>query len=79
MNGCFWHGHPGCKYFVVPKTRAEWWINKISTTIDRDKRIYKELQELNWNVIIIWECQLKSGKKENSLSDLLFTIGGKYE
>ncbi|MBD0333743.1 MAG: DNA mismatch endonuclease Vsr [Chitinophagaceae bacterium] len=30
VHGCFWHGHKDCKYFVVPKTRTEWWMNKIA-------------------------------------------------
>lgn len=39
VNGCFWHGHENCKYFVIPKTRTDWWINKINQTKDRDKHI----------------------------------------
>jgi len=32
INGCFWHGHEGCRYFVIPKTRTEWWLHKIKDT-----------------------------------------------
>ena len=31
INGCFWHGHNGCRKFVLPKTNTEWWLNKIKT------------------------------------------------
>jgi len=59
INGCFWHGHEGCKYFVVPKTRTEWWLEKIKKTKERDQKNYKILSETNWKVIVIWECELK--------------------
>lgn len=39
INGCFWHGHEGCKYFVVPKTRTEWWIDKIQKNKERDFKV----------------------------------------
>lgn len=61
INGCFWHGHEGCKYFVYPKTRQEWWFNKISKTKKRDLSNIEELTKLGWNVKVIWECELKKG------------------
>lgn len=62
VHGCFWHGHEDCKYFVVPKTRTEWWLNKIETNKKKDKENECELLKNNWKVIIVYECQLK---KEN--------------
>jgi DNA mismatch endonuclease (patch repair protein) len=59
VNGCFWHGHKGCKYFVLPKTKSEWWRVKIEETINRDNKILKELKEHGWNSLVIWECELK--------------------
>ena len=59
INGCFWHGHKGCRYFVLPKTRTEWWLQKISGTQNRDHEAKTELEKLGWEVIIIWECELK--------------------
>lgn len=59
VNGCFWHGHKNCKYFVIPKTRTEWWLNKINNNIDRDKQKRAELKKAGWKVIDIWECELK--------------------
>ena len=59
INGCFWHGHKGCKYFVVPKTRTEFWANKINTNIKNDKKNRRLLKKMGWKVMCYWECQLK--------------------
>lgn len=74
VNGCFWHGHKGCKYFVLPKTRTEWWQDKIEETIKRDNKKMKELKERGWNSLVIWECELKTEKRNTSLKNILFTI-----
>jgi DNA mismatch endonuclease (patch repair protein) len=73
VNGCFWHGHEGCKYFVIPKTRTKWWIEKINKTKRRDHTNYKKLSESNWKVIVIWECELKNNP-ENRLEKLIKEI-----
>jgi DNA mismatch endonuclease (patch repair protein) len=70
INGCFWHGHKNCKYSVSPKTNVKYWNQKIEQNIQRDKLNYKKLKLDNWNVIIIWECQLKKDKRENTLYKL---------
>lgn len=70
VNGCFWHGHQNCKYFVIPKTRTEWWKAKIYATQQRDDENYIKLKKLGWNVIVVWECQLKKDK-EKRLEELL--------
>ena len=70
INGCFWHGHKGCKYFKMPETRTEWWKNKIFETKKRDERKYMELKKSEWKVLIIWECEIKH-KKEQILESLL--------
>lgn len=71
VNGCFWHGHKNCKYFVVPKTRTEWWLNKIKGNISNDQKASKALKKERWKVIIIWECRLKSAKIKKTLNSLL--------
>jgi DNA mismatch endonuclease (patch repair protein) len=71
VNGCFWHGHDDCKYFVIPKTRADWWLSKIEKTKHNDVRNYMKLNEEGWNIIIIYECELKRDKKENTLNNIL--------
>ena len=74
VNGCFWHGHSNCKYFVMPKSNIEFWQQKISRTIVRDNEAYENLYELGWNVLIIWECQLKKKQREKSLEYLYYNI-----
>ena len=59
VNGCFWHKHEGCKYFVWPKSNIEFWKNKLNKNCDRDKVTYSKLKQLGWNVVIVWECELK--------------------
>jgi DNA mismatch endonuclease, patch repair protein len=71
VRGCFWHGHKYCKYFVVPKTKTEWWLSKINYNISNDTKTENALQEKGWNIINIWECELKPGKRDNTLSWLL--------
>lgn len=70
VHGCFWHGHQDCKYFVVPKTRTEWWLNKITRNRDNDKKAIAKIQELGWKSIEIWECQLKGNNVTKSLEKL---------
>lgn len=70
VNGCFWHGHEGCRYFVVPKTNTEFWVNKIETNKQRDIRKINDLQALGWKVIIVWECELKKHRFLDSMNNL---------
>ena len=74
VNGCFWHGHQGCRYFVVPKTNTDFWMNKIDTNRIRDQKKISELEAMGWKVIVIWECELKPGKQDDTLSDLLIQL-----
>lgn len=71
IHGCFWHGHTNCKYFVVPKTRTQWWLDKINRNKANDEKAVKALRKEGWEVIKIWECRLKSEKKERTLLALL--------
>jgi DNA mismatch endonuclease (patch repair protein) len=75
IHGCFWHGHEGCKYFVVPKTRTDWWNNKIMRTIELDKENYAKLSDLGWRIITVFECELKSHKIETTFLNILDLIG----
>lgn len=70
INGCFWHGHKNCKYFVVPKTRTNWWLNKINGNISNDKRKIRLLRNNHWKVAVLWECQLKPKKILRTLDKL---------
>jgi len=64
VHGCFWHRHENCKYATTPKTRKEFWENKFSANKKRDQKILKEIKNLGWKSIIIWECQLKGDMKK---------------
>ena len=77
VNGCFWHGHKDCRYFVVPKTNTDFWLKKINTNIERDKCKQEALKELGWNVIVVWECELKKQSRDitlNSIANLLKVV-----
>lgn len=71
VNGCFWHGHEGCKYYVVPKTRTEWWRTKINRNVVKDLTSRESLTSNGWKVVEIWECDLKKVKIETTLTNLL--------
>ena len=74
VNGCFWHGHEGCQYYVLPKTRTDYWRAKIERNKERDFKERLELKHLGWHVIQIWECQLKPKEREATLKALAYTI-----
>jgi DNA mismatch endonuclease (patch repair protein) len=74
IHGCFWHGHEECKYYVVPKTRTEWWLNKINGNINNDTKSEESLKALGWNIIKIWECELKKTTAEDTLSHLISNL-----
>ena len=70
VNGCFWHKHEGCRYFVWPKNNAEFWKEKITKNVERDERNEAILRQSGWKVIIVWECQLKPALREETLRKL---------
>ena len=70
VNGCFWHGHEECRYFVHPQNNAEFWETKINANIERDRKKEAQLSELGWRVTTIWECQLKPKVREETLQKL---------
>jgi DNA mismatch endonuclease (patch repair protein) len=74
VNGCFWHGHKGCKYYTVPKTNTEFWVNKVKRNQERDAKVRHELAAMGWYSITIWECELKPAKRESTLRSLAFTL-----
>ncbi len=73
VHGCFWHRHPGCKYAYTPKSRIEFWQKKFNENIDRDCKVQKELEDIGWRILVVWECELKdmetlANKLDNFLS-----------
>jgi DNA mismatch endonuclease (patch repair protein) len=63
VHGCFWHRHKGCKRATMPKTKTDWWSDKFSKNVARDKKNICELKKLDWHVIVVWECELKELEK----------------
>ncbi len=74
VNGCFWHGHKGCKHFVIPKTNTDFWTNKISKNQRHDSDVQRKLAKMGWHCIVIWECELKGEKQNTTLQSLAFTL-----
>ena len=75
VNGCFWHGHEGCKYYRLPKSNIEFWEQKIKNNVFRDGRNENELKSLGWRVIRVWECDIrKVTGREEYLQHLYDTI-----
>lgn len=71
IHGCFWHGHEGCRYFVIPKTKTKWWQDKINGNIQNDNKNISLIREMGWKVLTVWECDLKSDKREKTLEALM--------
>ena len=63
VHGCFWYRHTGCKDCTTPKTNKKYWTEKFNKNIKRDKYVQDELKQLGWNVIVIWQCELKDQDK----------------
>ena len=76
VNGCFWHGHEGCKYFVPPKTNTELWYAKFKYNQERDERNYQKLRDLGWRILIVWECEIRHGDPQIALEKLIRNIRG---
>lgn len=74
VNGCFWHGHEGCKYFVPPKTNTEFWYAKFKYNQERDERNYQKLRDLGWRILIVWECEIRHGDADKRLERLVEEI-----
>jgi DNA mismatch endonuclease (patch repair protein) len=74
VHGCFWHGHKNCKYATIPKTRTEWWTQKIDRNKELDKINTAKLRKLGWKVIILHECKLKPTAVEHTFKALLKSI-----
>ena len=70
VHGCFWHGH-NCPAGKLPETRKNFWEKKITENIERDKRNKKELENLGWNVLTIWQCELKNKNIRNETMEKL--------
>lgn len=73
VHGCFWHKHD-CGRFVWPKSNPDYWRTKIEGNVARDARHRAELEAAGWRVLIVWECELKTDRREKTLDHLYQTI-----
>ena len=74
IHGCFWHGHKGCKFYTIPKTNTEFWQSKVARNRQRDQEVWRQLEAKGWFVIIVWECQLKKAKFQETIESVATEI-----
>ena len=72
IDGCFWHGHEGCKYYRLPKTNIDFWRNKIAMNIARDHANGVDLRHAGWKVIRVWECDIRTKAKQEAALESLY-------
>lgn len=72
VNGCFWHGHEGCKYFRLPKSNVEFWKEKIERNIERDRESMQALLDLGWKLIRVWECELRNKANREAILNKIY-------
>jgi DNA mismatch endonuclease (patch repair protein) len=60
VHGCYWHRHEGCRYAYSPKSNTRFWQSKFEANVARDRRAASALEELGWNVLVIWECETRN-------------------
>ena len=76
VHGCFWHRHPDCPYATTPATRPEFWQEKFRSTVERDKRQHRQLQDRGWRVAVIWECALGRKTADAAVARLVRWLPG---
>ena len=80
LHGCFWHRHPGCSNTRLPKSNVEFWEKKLSQNVFHDSEVYKQLTQLGWEYLIIWECEMKKSNRTSLEKRIhLFMDGDKYD
>ena len=72
IDGCFWHGHEGCKHSHLPQTRVDFWRNKINTNKLRDRQNDTDLTNAGWRVIRLWECEISNKASQVEALDALY-------
>lgn len=68
VQGCFWHGHK-CHLFKMPSTRTEFWRDKITSNVTRDRKNLAACRKLGWKSLVVWECAIK-GKTQLPAEEL---------
>ena len=63
VHGCFWHRHPGCAKATLPKSRRDFWIPKLAANRHRDLVTQAEAENLGWDTLVVWECELRDPER----------------
>ena len=74
VHGCFWHGHKDCPNYTVPKTHTDFWTAKIARNQERDQETWRRLEAKGWYVLIVWECELKKARFDDTMKYVASTI-----
>jgi DNA mismatch endonuclease (patch repair protein) len=74
VHGCFWHGHENCEAAILPASNVDYWEKKVLSNRIRDVQHTQQLQMLGWNIITVWECELKIYKRKQTLEQLFAEI-----
>ena len=74
VNGCFWHAHDGCKWFIPPKSNVDFWNKKFEYNKMRDRNNYEKLNQMGWNILIIWECKIRHEDPQIILNELVIFL-----
>ena len=74
IHGCFWHGHENCIAAKLPTSNIDYWTKKVTSNVIRDSQNIQSLKEAGWNIIVIWECELKVKNRDKRLELLVLEI-----
>ena len=76
VHGCFWHRHQGCSIATTPKSNTDFWNEKFDRNTARDQLVLHQLEQIDWKVIIVWECELSSPRRARQTGDRIAGILG---
>ncbi|HTI60391.1 very short patch repair endonuclease [Mucilaginibacter sp.] len=74
VHGCFWHGHQNCKRSILPESNKEYWLNKIERNTLRDRTNNQKLSSIDWNVITVFECELRASRIEHTIENVIAAL-----
>ena len=70
INGCFWHAHEGCKYFVFPKSNTEFWKEKFRRNTERDAEVIQQYKNECWRICVVWECSIRGKNSKRNIENV---------
>lgn len=74
VHGCFWHRHPGCRFATMPTSNREFWDRKFIANVARDAKNAKDIIEAGWNLVVVWECELKQPIRQETIEKVMHRI-----